>query len=147
MLDRDVLRAARLAGYGTVSTQLSLLSDHRLGEVVAAAAPLGSGIGGRSAELDVNGLRVFVKRLPLTDSELNHAPDTVTGETALPHPLQDCSSITVRSMTGGGSCTRTRPNPPGEEGGPGPAGEPPAREQHRGPAGSNASRGRRSGCR
>ncbi|WP_030187609.1 hypothetical protein [Streptomyces sp. NRRL S-813] len=70
MLDQDVLRAARLAGYGTVSTQLSLLSDHRLGEVVAAATPLGSGIGGRSAELDINGTRVFVKRIPLTDTEL-----------------------------------------------------------------------------
>ncbi|MYV63056.1 protein kinase family protein [Streptomyces sp. SID4931] len=70
MLDRDSPRAARLAGYGAVSTQLSLLSDHRLGEVVAAAAPLGSGIGGRSAELDVDGTRVFVKRIPLTDIEL-----------------------------------------------------------------------------
>ncbi|MFI7539456.1 protein kinase family protein [Streptosporangium sp. NPDC049376] len=70
MLDQDSPRAARLAGYGTVSTQLSLLSDRRLGEVVAAAAPIGSGIGGRSAELDVGGTRVFVKRIPLTDTEL-----------------------------------------------------------------------------
>jgi hypothetical protein len=70
MLDQDLLRSARLAGYGTVSTQLSLLSDHRLGEVVAAATPLGSGIGGRSAQLDINGTRVFVKRIPLTDTEL-----------------------------------------------------------------------------
>lgn len=70
MLDQDLLRATRLAGYGTVSTQLSLLSDHRLGEVVAAATPLGSGIGGRSAELDIDGTRVFVKRIPLTDTEL-----------------------------------------------------------------------------
>jgi hypothetical protein len=70
MLDQDVLRAVRLADYGTVSTRLSLLSDHRLGEVVAGAAPLGSGIGGRSAELDINGTRVFVKRIPLTDIEL-----------------------------------------------------------------------------
>ncbi|WP_371657370.1 protein kinase family protein [Streptomyces sp. NBC_00280] len=70
MLDQDLLRAARLAGYGTVSTQLSLLSDHRLREAVAAATPLGSGIGGRSAELDINGTRVFVKRIPLTDTEL-----------------------------------------------------------------------------
>ncbi|NEB39493.1 protein kinase family protein [Streptomyces sp. SID14515] len=70
MLSQDVLRSTRLAGYGAVSTQLSLLSDYRLGEVVAAAAPLGSGIGGRSAELDIDGTRVFVKRIPLTDIEL-----------------------------------------------------------------------------
>ncbi|MGW5780697.1 protein kinase family protein [Streptomyces sp. NPDC003863] len=62
--------AVRLATYGTVATHLSLLSDRRLGEVVAAADPLGSGIGGRSAELDFEGTRVFVKRVPLTDTEL-----------------------------------------------------------------------------
>lgn len=70
MPDQDSVHTARLAGYGTVSTQLSLLSDHRLQGVVAAAAPLGSGIGGRSAELDIDGTRVFVKRIPLTDTEL-----------------------------------------------------------------------------
>ncbi|MDH6580578.1 protein kinase family protein [Kitasatospora sp. MAP5-34] len=62
--------AARLATYGTVATRLSLLSDRRLSDVVTAAAPLGSGIGGRSAELDIDGTRVFVKRVPLTDIEL-----------------------------------------------------------------------------
>ncbi|GAA2639637.1 hypothetical protein GCM10010425_49860 [Streptomyces spororaveus] len=70
MHHRDATYAARLAAYGTVSTQLSLLSDHRLGEAVAAATPLGSGIGGRSVELDIDGTRVFVKRIPLTDIEL-----------------------------------------------------------------------------
>ncbi|MFL1377799.1 protein kinase family protein [Nocardiopsis protaetiae] len=62
--------AARLAAYGAVSTHLSLLSDRFLGEVVAAATPLGAGIGGRSAELEVGGTRVFVKRIPLTDIEM-----------------------------------------------------------------------------
>ncbi|MGW1409682.1 protein kinase family protein [Streptomyces sp. NPDC002403] len=61
--------AARLATYGSVSTHLSLLSDRRLGEVVAAATPLASGIGGRSAELEAGGARVFVKRIPLTYAE------------------------------------------------------------------------------
>ncbi|MGW4704071.1 protein kinase family protein [Streptomyces sp. NPDC004285] len=66
----DACHAARLATYGTVATRLSLLSDHRLGEVVAAVAPLGTGIGGRSGECDVDGTRVFVKRVPLTDVEM-----------------------------------------------------------------------------
>ncbi|MFD7754457.1 protein kinase family protein [Streptomyces sp. NPDC059757] len=66
----DPRHVARLTTYGSVSTYLSLLSDHRLGEVVAAATPLGSGIGGRSAELKVGGTRVFVKRVPLTDIEM-----------------------------------------------------------------------------
>ncbi|MFD0025346.1 protein kinase family protein [Streptomyces sp. NPDC058382] len=66
----DRLHLDRLAAYGSVSTRLSLLSDRRLGEAVLAATPLGSGMGGRSAELDVGGARVFVKRVPLTDLEL-----------------------------------------------------------------------------
>jgi hypothetical protein len=61
---------ARLSAYATASTALGLLSDRRLADVVAAAPALGSGIGGRSAELDVDGVRVFVKRVPLTDLEL-----------------------------------------------------------------------------
>jgi hypothetical protein len=50
----DPLYAARLVAYGTASTRLSLLSDRQLGEAVAAADPLGFGIGGRSAELDIH---------------------------------------------------------------------------------------------
>lgn len=61
---------ARLAAHGRVSARLSRMSDRRLGEAVSSAAPLGSGIGGRAAELDVDGTRVFVKRVPLTELEL-----------------------------------------------------------------------------
>ncbi|MFD9421896.1 MULTISPECIES: protein kinase family protein [unclassified Streptomyces] len=60
----------RLAAYSAVSTSLALHSDRGLGELVDAAAPLGSGIGGRSALLDVAGTPVFVKRVPLTEVEL-----------------------------------------------------------------------------
>ncbi|WP_406454800.1 protein kinase family protein [Streptomyces sp. NBC_00876] len=66
----DSRHLARLAVYGRLATRLSLMSDRRLGEAVAAATPLGAGIGGRPAELDVDGTRVFVKRVPLTDLEL-----------------------------------------------------------------------------
>jgi hypothetical protein len=65
----DMSQGARLAAYSAVSTSLALRSDHRLGELVDAAAPLGSGIGGRSALLEVDGKPVFVKRVPLTDME------------------------------------------------------------------------------
>ncbi|MET8294739.1 serine/threonine-protein kinase [Streptomyces sp. NPDC005180] len=59
----------RSATYSTVSTSLALHSDRRLGKLVDAALPLGSGIGGRSALLEVDGRPVFVKRVPLTDME------------------------------------------------------------------------------
>ncbi|WP_327231494.1 protein kinase family protein [Streptomyces murinus] len=61
---------ARSAAYGTVSTSLALRSDRRLGELVDAAVPLGTGIGGRCALLEVDGKPVFVKRVPLTELEL-----------------------------------------------------------------------------
>ncbi|MCX5194857.1 protein kinase family protein [Streptomyces sp. NBC_00249] len=64
------MHSDRLTDHLTVSTALSLLSDHRLAGTVAAATPLGAGIGGRSGELDVGGTRVFVKRVPVTDAEL-----------------------------------------------------------------------------
>ena len=69
-LSETELAARRLASYGSVASRLSLLSDRRLSDVVSAAPSVGSGIGGRSAELDIGGTRVFVKRVPLTDIEL-----------------------------------------------------------------------------
>ncbi|MTE16280.1 protein kinase family protein [Nocardia sp. CT2-14] len=62
-------RSARLYAYGAVSTALALHSDHALRELVDAATPLGVGIGGKSALLEIAGTPVFVKRVPLTDLE------------------------------------------------------------------------------
>ncbi|MBF6174184.1 protein kinase family protein [Nocardia blacklockiae] len=62
-------RPARLRAYSAVSTALALHSDHAVRELVDAAAPLGAGIGGKSALLEVAGTPVFVKRVPLTDLE------------------------------------------------------------------------------
>ncbi|MFF8785905.1 protein kinase family protein [Streptomyces sp. NPDC015125] len=65
----DLSRGARLAAHSGVSTSLALCSDRGLRELVEAAAPLGSGIGGKSVLLDVSGTPVFVKQVPLTDRE------------------------------------------------------------------------------
>ncbi|MFI6253891.1 protein kinase family protein [Streptomyces sp. NPDC051016] len=61
---------ARVSACAAVGARLSLFSDRRLADAVCAAPGLGSGIGGRSAEMEVEGVRVFVKRVPLTDVEL-----------------------------------------------------------------------------
>ncbi|MFF1836600.1 protein kinase family protein [Streptomyces sp. NPDC058231] len=63
-------RPARLSSYATVSSALSFLSDDRLGRLVARAAPVGAGIGGTTSVLDVDGVKTFVKRVPLTAREL-----------------------------------------------------------------------------
>ncbi|AJP05365.1 hypothetical protein TU94_32080 [Streptomyces cyaneogriseus subsp. noncyanogenus] len=62
--------ASRVSAYAAVGSRLSLYGDRQLRQAVAAAPELGTGIGGRSAELEVEGTRVFVKRVPLTDLEL-----------------------------------------------------------------------------
>lgn len=61
---------ARVARYGEVSGALALRSDLDLGRLVAGARSLGHGIGGTSARLEVAGVPVFVKRIPLSDWEL-----------------------------------------------------------------------------
>ena len=66
---REMSRPARLHAHSAVSTALALQSDHALCELVDAATPLGAGIGGKSALLEVGGTPVFVKRVPLTDLE------------------------------------------------------------------------------
>ncbi|NKY35660.1 protein kinase family protein [Nocardia speluncae] len=62
-------RPARLHSHSAVSTALTLHSDHALRELVDSATPIGAGIGGKSALLEVAGIPVFVKRAPLTDLE------------------------------------------------------------------------------
>ncbi|WP_200307628.1 protein kinase family protein [Streptomyces adelaidensis] len=62
-------RGARLTAHRAVSTALAPHSDHSLSELLDTAAPIGSGIGGKSALLEVAGTPVFVKRVPLTDPE------------------------------------------------------------------------------
>ncbi|MGW4493108.1 protein kinase family protein [Streptomyces sp. NPDC004376] len=65
----DVSRGARLAAHGAVSTSLALCGDRRLRELVEGATPVGSGIGGATVRVDVDGTPVFVKQVPLTELE------------------------------------------------------------------------------
>ncbi|MFD4525693.1 hypothetical protein ACFWP7_17540 [Streptomyces sp. NPDC058470] len=65
----DLTHAMRLGTHSGVSTALAQYGDRELGDLVATAKPLGTGIGGRSALLGGAGKPVFVKRVPLTDLE------------------------------------------------------------------------------
>ena len=65
----DMSSGARLTAHSAVSTSLALRSDRALRELLDTAVPIGSGIGGKSALLEVAGTPVFVKRVPLTDPE------------------------------------------------------------------------------
>jgi hypothetical protein len=61
--------SARLADHTDIATSLALLGDRELADLVASGKPVGTGIGGRTTVVDVEGRRVFVKRVPLTDAE------------------------------------------------------------------------------
>jgi hypothetical protein len=65
----DMVYEARLARYLSVSTALALLSDRRLGKLVDAAPRIGAGIGGTSVLLEIDGMPIFAKLIPLTDLE------------------------------------------------------------------------------
>ncbi|MER8184980.1 protein kinase family protein [Kitasatospora sp. NPDC094015] len=69
MRHADSVYAARLTSHRSVAARLSRLSDSQAGEILASASAIGAGIGGRCAELDLGGTRIFVKRVPLTDIE------------------------------------------------------------------------------
>ncbi|MFC9242832.1 protein kinase family protein [Streptomyces sp. NPDC057136] len=73
-------RGARLTAHRAVSASLALLDDRALRALVDTAEPLGSGIGGKSALLEIAGTQVFVKRVPLTD--LERQPDGFIRSTA-----------------------------------------------------------------
>ncbi|WP_420918516.1 hypothetical protein [Streptomyces caniscabiei] len=62
-------RDTRLTAHRAASAALARLGEGELRELVDAATPLGSGIGGTSVLLDVDGTPVFVKQVRLTDLE------------------------------------------------------------------------------
>lgn len=80
--------ASRVSAYAAVGSRLSLYCDRQLRKAVAAAPELGSGIGGRSAEMEVEETRVFVKRVPLTTSSCGRSM------CARPPTSSDCPSST-----------------------------------------------------
>jgi len=59
-----------------VSTSLAALADDELAEVLRAAPTAVVGVGGGSAVIDVEGVDVFAKRVPITDRELAHPHST-----------------------------------------------------------------------
>lgn len=69
MTDSQDAQLARRTTYRAVSTELALLSDQHLLELLNKAEPMGVGIGGTTALLTVNGVDIFVKKIRLTDLE------------------------------------------------------------------------------
>jgi len=85
---------ARLDRHRAVTASLAGLDDDELAAGLDAGTPLGVGIGGRTTRLDVGGVPVFVKRIPLTDLERRPG---ATGSTANLFGLPVCYQYGVGS--------------------------------------------------
>jgi hypothetical protein len=70
------MQARRLVRHERTSAFLASRGDAELAALLDAAPPGEVGVGGGSARLDVRGVPVFVKRVPLTDRELAHPYST-----------------------------------------------------------------------
>ncbi|MGW5140033.1 hypothetical protein ACWEPH_13245 [Nocardia beijingensis] len=64
------MTAARMALYQRLSALLASHSDAELAELVDSGRVTSLGVGGGTARIDVEGVPVFTKRIPLTDREL-----------------------------------------------------------------------------
>ncbi|MEV4186692.1 hypothetical protein AB0J28_35240 [Streptosporangium canum] len=73
----DMSQGERVGRYSEVASALALRGDRQLAESLEQARVLGSGIGGTSALLDIAGVPVFAKRIPLTDVE-RHADNVMS---------------------------------------------------------------------
>jgi hypothetical protein len=62
-------RDARTTRYDSIAKTLATVNDRELMDLVAAVPPMGSGIGRALAALEIDGTKVIVKRIPLTDRE------------------------------------------------------------------------------
>jgi hypothetical protein len=71
-----MMTAARQARHEKVSAHLASRDDGELAALVASGRVGSVGVGGGSAEVDVDGVPVFAKRIPLTDLERAHPHST-----------------------------------------------------------------------
>jgi len=69
-------RPERIDNYDKVSKHLGSLTDSQLSDLLESATPLGSGIGGDVMKTEVEGVSVIIKKIALTDTELQNPGST-----------------------------------------------------------------------
>ncbi|WP_433593639.1 serine/threonine protein phosphatase [Nocardia sp. CA-145437] len=70
------MTAPRIERHQRLSDQLGNHSDNELTKLLDNARSVSVGVGGSAAVLDVDGVPVFVKRIPLSERELAHPAST-----------------------------------------------------------------------
>jgi hypothetical protein len=72
----NAMHSLRRCRHDRISALLTARNDDELAAVVRAAPTNAVGVGGGSSVLDVDGVPVFAKRIPITDRELAHPHST-----------------------------------------------------------------------
>jgi hypothetical protein len=67
---------ARRSRHDRVAATLATLGDDEVAALVRAAPTVGTGVGGGCSKADVDGVPVFVKRVPITERELANPHNT-----------------------------------------------------------------------
>ncbi|GAA3878975.1 serine/threonine protein phosphatase [Tessaracoccus defluvii] len=70
------MASSRRLRHALVSESLAARDDEELAALFRAAPTSGVGVGGGTSVLDVDGISVFAKRVPITDRELAHPHST-----------------------------------------------------------------------
>ncbi|TQR88511.1 serine/threonine protein phosphatase [Mycobacterium hodleri] len=70
------MTATRIARYEKLSALLASRSDFELAELMSTGQVISVGVGGESGILDVDGVPVFTKRIPLSDREMANTGST-----------------------------------------------------------------------
>ena len=69
MSGKNMNPSRRLSNYGTAATELALLSDRFLADLLAKSAQMNKSIGGTTGLIEISGIPVFFKIVRLTDLE------------------------------------------------------------------------------
>ena len=66
----------RIQNYAKISTELACLDDQKLSDLLEKAEHNHIGIGGKSVSLNIDGVKVFAKKIPLIDLEVQYFMST-----------------------------------------------------------------------
>jgi len=72
----EAMLTARRARYDLASASVAACNDDELAAFLHAAPTSAVGVGGGTSVLDVDGVPVFTRRIPITDRELAHPHST-----------------------------------------------------------------------
>lgn len=63
--------SSRINSYNHISSRLTCMSNMQIENILAGGKPMHKGIGGSSIFIEIDGTKIFVKKIPISNLELN----------------------------------------------------------------------------